>query len=185
MLTAAARAVIDRRRVAIRYTSWRGTRDWTLDPLGIVLKAGNHYLVAASGERVLTFTVADMHVLTILEEEAACPADFDLALWWTASTRDFEVRLRPCIAGLRASPLGLERLRLLGAWAAEAVTQASAPHADGWRRLALAIEGIDAAAPMMLGIGAELEIESPPELRIAVLALARAVVSRLAVAESG
>lgn len=183
LLTTAARAVIDRRRVAIRYTSWRGTRDWTLDPLGIVLKAGNHYLVAANEGRVLTFTVADMQRLTILDEEAARPADFDLAEWWTASTRDFEARLRPGRAILRASPPGLERLRLLGAWATDAVAGAEAPDPTGHRRLILPIEGIDAAAPMLLGIGPEIDIEDPPDLRAAVAALARAVADRLTVAD--
>jgi predicted DNA-binding transcriptional regulator YafY len=185
LLTAAARAVIDRRRIAIRYTSWRGTRDWTLDPLGIVLKAGDHYLVAARGDRVLTFTVADMQVLTLLDEEAARPADFDLAAWWSTSTRDFEARLRPGTARLRASPLGLDRLRLLGAWAAEAVAQAGAPDADGWRSLSLPIEGVDAAAPMLLGIGPELDIEGPPDLRASIATLARAVAARLDVADRG
>lgn len=184
-LTAAARAVIDRRRIAIRYTSWRGTRDWTLDPLGIVLKAGNHYLVAASGERVLTFTVADMQALAILDEQSVRPAGFDLAAWWTESTRDFETRLRPGRAILHASPLGLQRLRLLGAWAADAVAAAEAPDADSHRRLTLSIEGIEASAPMLLGIGPEIDIEEPAELRAAVADLARAVAQRLTVADRG
>ncbi|MBL8649604.1 MAG: WYL domain-containing protein [Sphingopyxis sp.] len=183
LLTAAARAVIDRRRIAIRYTSWRGTRDWTLDPLGIVLKAGNHYLVAARDDRVLTFTVAAMRTLTILDEQAARPADFDLAAWWATSTRDFETRLRPDRAILRASPIGLERLRLLGAWAADAVAVAEPPDATGHRRLTLPIEGVDAAAPMLLGIGPEIDILDPPGLRAAVANLARAVADRLAVAD--
>ncbi len=185
LLAAAARAVIDRRRIAMRYSSWRGTRDWTLDPLGIVLKGGNHYLVAATGARVLTFTVADMQSLTMLDEVAARPADFDLAAWWAASTRDFEARLRPGRAILRASPLGLERLRLLGAWAAEAVAAAEAPDAAGQCRLTLPIEGIDAAAPMLLGVGPEIDIEAPPELRTAVARLARAVAARLDIADRG
>ena len=184
-LTAVARALIDRRRIAMRYASWRTTRDWTLEPLGIVLKAGNHYLVAASEDRVLTFTVADIQTLAILDEEAERPADFDLAAWWSASTHDFEARLRPGTAQLRASPLGLERLRLLGAWAAEAVARAEAADRDGWCRLALPIEGVNAAAPMLLGIGPEIDIEAPPDLRAAVAALARAVAARLDVADRG
>ena len=38
-LPALARAVLDQRRVAMRYESWTGVRDWRIEPLGLVLKA--------------------------------------------------------------------------------------------------------------------------------------------------
>lgn len=185
LLTAVARAVIDRRRLTMRYTSWRTTREWTVDPLGLVLKAGNYYLVARAHDRIRTFTVADIGALTLLDAEAIRPADFDLARWWSESTRDFEVRLRPGTARLRASPLGLERLRLLGAWAAEAAASADPPDAQGRRSLDLPIESIEAAAPILLGIGPELDIEGPSDLRETVAGLAQAVARRLGVADRG
>ena len=48
------------------------------------------------------------------------PPDFDLAAWWSAETARFEAGLRPGIAQLRATPLGLKRLAQLGAFAQRA-----------------------------------------------------------------
>src|SRR5262245_58137330 len=54
-LPALARAVLDQRVVEVRYNSWKGTRNWTLSPLGLVLKAGSWYLVARGKDAVRTF----------------------------------------------------------------------------------------------------------------------------------
>jgi predicted DNA-binding transcriptional regulator YafY len=69
-------------------------------------------------------------------------------------------------------------LRLLGSWAAEAVTLAEIPDADGWRAVMLPVEAIEMSAPMLLGIGPEIEIVAPVELREAVYSLAKQVLSR-------
>src|SRR5215471_6213284 len=49
-LPAIAEAVWNDRRLAIRYDSWKGVVDRTVEPLGLVVKAGEWYLVAAAGK---------------------------------------------------------------------------------------------------------------------------------------
>ena len=178
-LTALARAVLDRRRVRMTYESWTATRDWTVEPLGLVLKAGHWYLVAHGAGKHRIFSVADVQACTVREETFDEPAGFDLPAWWTRQTREFEARLRPGVAKLRASPLGLRRLRLLGAFAAEAVAAAGPPDADGWCAVDLPLETVDAAAPMLLGIGPEIDVFEPEALRTAIGSLARAVARRM------
>jgi predicted DNA-binding transcriptional regulator YafY len=178
-LTAIARAVLDRRRLEMTYESWTATRDWSVKPLGLVLKAGHWYLVAHGAGQRRIFSVADVKACAIRDETFDEPAGFDLPGWWGEQMRAFEARLRPGTAKLHASPIGLRRLRLLGAFASEAVSKAGPPDAAGWRAVDLPLETIDAAAPMLLGIGPEIDVIEPPQLRTAIGALARAVARRM------
>lgn len=50
-LTQVARAVLDRQLLAMTYQSWTVRRDWTIEPFGLVLKAGNWYLVARENQK--------------------------------------------------------------------------------------------------------------------------------------
>ena len=175
-----ARAVFEQRQLAMVYTSWTGRRDWLVDPHGLVMKGGAWYLVASGHGKIRSFAVADIEMPEVKAEPAADPPPyFSLSQWWTQSTQDFEARLRPGRARLRASPLGLQRLRLLGAFAAEAVAAAGPSDAAGWCEVLLPLETIEAAAPQLLGIGPELAIIEPAGLREEVARLARAVVTRM------
>ena len=80
---------------------------------------------------------------------------------------------------MRDSPPGIRRLRLLGAFAAEAVAKAGPPDRQGWSKVDLPLETIDAAAPMLLGIGPEIDVIEPEALRTAIGELARAVARRM------
>ncbi len=177
-LPAIARAVLDQQVLAMRYRSWADTRDWRVEPLGLVLKAGAWYLVARGAGKIRTFRVAAIHDQQVEPERFERPADFDLPTWWPASLLRFEAELRPSLAELRASPEGLRRLAELGAWAAEAVKQAGTPEAGGWARLTLPVEAPDRAALVLLGIGPEIEVLAPAELRACLRNLAEQVLLR-------
>jgi predicted DNA-binding transcriptional regulator YafY len=177
-LPALARAVLDRRPVTMRYDSWTGVRDWRIEPLGLVLKAGAWYLVARGHGKIRTFRVSNILDQRVQEGSFERPADFDLPAYWSASLARFEAQLRPGLATLRASPEGLKRLAELGGYAAKAVGQAGPPEADGWSRLAFPVEATERAALTLLGIGPEVEVVGPVELRDAVRALAEQVARR-------
>ncbi len=190
-----ARAVLDGRVVTMTYQSWSGFRQWRIEPLGLVLKAGAWYVigqgVAAGKSRraekpsvasIRTFKVANIREHTVLDETFARPRDFNLAQYWRASVMRFEAGLRPGRATLRASPEGLARLTELGAFAAQAVAKAESVDADmdtdtrGWARLQFPIENFEHAARQLLGIGAEVEVLEPPKLREAIRSLAARII---------
>jgi predicted DNA-binding transcriptional regulator YafY len=106
------------------------------------------------------------------------PEDFDLPVWWRTALARFEKDLRPGTADLRASPEGLKRIAALGAYAAAAVNEARAPEAHGWVRLTLPIETVEQAALMLLGVGPEVEVAAPVELRERLHLLAEQVLLR-------
>jgi predicted DNA-binding transcriptional regulator YafY len=174
-----ARAVLDQQMLALTYQSWTARRDWTVAPYGLVLKAGNWYLVAEGRGKLGNFNVADIVALEVLPEHFVTPGEFDLATWWAESARAFEARLRPGTAKLRASQVGLQRLRLLGTFAGEAVAKAGPADDEGWRIVELPLESIEAAAPALLGIGPEIDVIEPAALRAEIARLAKGVLHRI------
>jgi predicted DNA-binding transcriptional regulator YafY len=174
-LPALARAVLDARVVSMTYDGWTGARQWRIEPLGLVLKAGAWYVVARGGEAVRIFKVANIREQRVEDECFTRPDTFDLPRCWNAQFSRFEARSRPYTATLRATALGLERLARLGAYAARAVETADGPNGDGRWKVILPIEGVDEAALALLGVGPEVEVFDPRALRDRVRELAHAV----------
>lgn len=177
-LPAMARAVLDQRCIAMTYESWTKTKKWTIEPLGLVLKAGAWYVAGRSGKAVRIFRVSNILELAVLDTLFERPDDFDLAAYWREELERFEAGLRPSKASLRVTATGLQRLAKLGAYAAQAVKEAAAPDAKGWARVALPIETIEQAALALLSIGPEVEVVEPLALRARVKDLAQQVARR-------
>jgi predicted DNA-binding transcriptional regulator YafY len=176
-LPTVARAVFDQRQLQMTYESWTGVRDWRVEPLGLVLKAGAWYLVAHGHGKHRIFKVANIRAYAVCDEGFDRPADFDLAAWWAEDTARFVAGLRPGIAELRLTALGLKRLSQAGAYAQSAIAVAT-HDVDGSARVSLPIEHIEQAALLLLGIGAELEVIAPLALRERLRALALEVAGR-------
>ena len=171
-----ARAVLDQRVIAMTYESWTGVRDWELAPLGLILKGGAWYLAGQRDDDVLTFKVSNIRALAVRDTGFDRPADFDLAQWWAASIARFERDLRPGVAVVRATALGCKRLAQLGAYADTAIAVADTADRNGWARITLPIENVEHAALALLGIGPEISVIAPPELRGALRRLAEHVI---------
>jgi predicted DNA-binding transcriptional regulator YafY len=178
-LTAIADAVWNQRRLRVIYERWKKptpvTR--TLDPLGLVLKAGNWYLVARSGGEDRTYRVDRVLELETLEEGFDRPADFDLAAFWRAYLERFHRTMFSGEAVVRFSPEGMRRLLhlLTPAVVRAARDNAGEPDADGWVRTVIPTESIRHAHAELMRFGGEAEVLEPAELRERMAASARAV----------
>jgi predicted DNA-binding transcriptional regulator YafY len=176
ILPALANAVWRERRIRVRYESWKDVVSRELDPLGLVLKGGVWYLVAAANCQPRTYRVSNIHELDVLNSGFRRPAKFQLASFWTAWARDFEARLLHERATIKLSPRGLRLLADVSPAAAEA---ARAKHRsckpDGWIRAEIPIEEIDFAARQLLRLGDEIEVVAPKALRAALANHARRV----------
>lgn len=177
-LPAIARAVFDQRLLTMRYESWQGSRDWTVEPLGLVLKAGIWYLAARGGGKVRIFRIANIDRLTIGDISFDRPAEFHLASWWQAEQARFEAELFATTATVRASAEGCRRLAAQSPRGAEAIAAASPPTTDGWREMAMQIEDSDHGARDMLALGAEVEVLAPDSFRRRIAALASQIAAR-------
>jgi predicted DNA-binding transcriptional regulator YafY len=177
-LPAIARAVLDQRTLSMRYDSWQGARDWTVDPLGLVLKAGIWYLVARGGDKARIFRIGNIGALAIGTTSFDRPADFHLARWWQAEQARFEGELFATRATVRASPDGCKRLTAQSPRGADAVAAADAPAPDGWRAMAMMVEDSDHGARDMLALGTEVEVVAPASFRRRIAALAAQIAAR-------
>ncbi len=138
-----------------------------LDPLGLVLKAGVWYLIArAASGGVRVYRISRFASLRARDQTFSRPADFDLAEFWGQRTKEFE-RTRPQIeVRVRASRVGAVALGWLLPGEKESIDQATAA-ADGeaWLELALPFEDLEHAYGDLLGVGPEVEVLAPEELR--------------------
>ncbi|SDS64238.1 helix-turn-helix transcriptional regulator [Actinoplanes derwentensis] len=168
-LAALAGAVWNRRRVRMGYRRWREPREVqrTVEPLGIVLKAGVWYFLAGVDGDVRTYRVATILELTVLDETFDRPSDFDLAATWAEWAVDFERRLHRDEATVRFAPAALSRIPYLmtRAMARNVTDTVGPPDPDGWTTVTLPIESVRHAHAEFLRLGADVEVLAPPALR--------------------
>ncbi|HEY0825979.1 MAG TPA: WYL domain-containing protein, partial [Ramlibacter sp.] len=120
-LAVVSSAVWDGVQLAITYESWKRTARQVVDPLGLVLKAGVWYLVAARERRPRTYRVSGISAVEVLSRPAARPEGFDLAAYWRDSVQAFEQALYSGQAEVLATARGIAHLRQMGAAVAHAL----------------------------------------------------------------
>jgi predicted DNA-binding transcriptional regulator YafY len=175
-LAEVAQAVWGERRLDIRYESWKGIVDRRIEPLGLVMKAGEWYVVANSERDPRTYKLSNIRELALRTDTFKRPRHFDLARHWAASIARFEAGLYRGTAVVRVSATGLKRLRELSAAIAEAVDRAPGkPDKSGWMRVTIPIESVDHAAVELMRIGFECEALEPKELRARIAERAQAI----------
>jgi predicted DNA-binding transcriptional regulator YafY len=106
ILPALASAVWSDTRVRLRYESWKDVVTRDVDPLGLVLKGGIWYLVAAVKGKPRTYRVSNIQEFEVLKARVKRPARFDLGRYWREWARDFEARLLEERAVVKLSPAG-------------------------------------------------------------------------------
>ncbi|MGO9559247.1 MAG: helix-turn-helix transcriptional regulator [Acidimicrobiales bacterium] len=161
-----ADAVLADRKVRFGYRP--GSAKRVVDPLGLVLKGRAWYLVARHDERQLTYAVRRMRSPELLDEGFTRPRDFELASTWEALVSEFESSLPVVEVRLRVSPAGLRRLpRLVDSRRRERTDWEGNPDPgeEGWRRLKVTFERLEYAAQELLGLGSDVEVLEPAELR--------------------
>ncbi|OXM65357.1 helix-turn-helix transcriptional regulator [Amycolatopsis vastitatis] len=183
-----ADATRDRHALRIRYLRWAEPHEIsrTVQPHGLVLKAGNWYLVARGGEQFRTYRISRILDVDVLPERFERAEGFDLASHWENYLDHFDRRRHRDTAVLRLSRRGLERLPELlePALAADAALPddpvvarktRTGPDAAGWTELEIPIESVEAAVPGLLKFGADVEVVAPEALRAEVVRTLRAM----------
>ncbi|MBV8344227.1 MAG: YafY family transcriptional regulator [Candidatus Eremiobacteraeota bacterium] len=176
ILTALRRAVWDDRRVRIRYQDRnRAISTRTVDPLGLVSKAGVWYLVARYGEELRSFRVDRMRSAEELALRFERPAAFDLERYWRESSARFNETSRSadCIVLLRARADAVERVSAY--WPAELVSLDGAS-----ALLRVTFPGREVATFALVAWSDVATLVEPEELREALVARARRTLERYA-----
>jgi predicted DNA-binding transcriptional regulator YafY len=177
LLPAIANAVWNEKCLDVRYRRAEGAVERRLKPLGLVLKAGIWYLVAQVGDQPRTYRISNFIDLAVTEESFERRKDFDLTRFWVTSSRAFETSVYHSSATLRVTARGLARLDSLGSLVAQAAAETATPaDAGGWVRVTIPIESIERAASDLIGLGADVEVVEPAELRERLAATVQALV---------
>jgi predicted DNA-binding transcriptional regulator YafY len=165
-LPALAAAVWQGKRVRARYREGRRVVQRTLDPLGLVLKAGAWYLVAHRSAGMRVYRVSRFASARVLSDGFVRPPGFELGTFWTEWSTAFE-RDRPRFdVRLRVPRAALPFLRPL-------VHPDSRATLDGLARepaaeridVEVAFEQLETAYRELLTFGTDVEVLDPPELR--------------------
>lgn len=173
-LRAVADAVWSDRRISIEYDSWRGTVTRELEPLGLVVKASEWYLVARPPGRTTARTYKVDQIRALTTGAAFTRPAFDLAAYWQQATERFEREIYRGTATVRLNARGRQLLSAASAVLAEAVARVGgAP--DAWWTVELPTESLEHATEQMLGLGPNVEVIAPAALRDRVREAARAV----------
>ena len=165
------------RRVALRYVrADNKVVDRRVDPLGLVLKGGQWYLVAIAGRWDATFRVSRILRAEVLDEPARRPADFDLRSYWDEFLADFDARRTGATVRIRVSPDAVDEIpKTLGESVRARLADSDAGD-DGSIELDLRFESLDEARTQLLGLGTGVRVLEPPELCDELVRVAREVV---------
>ncbi|PXX39800.1 helix-turn-helix transcriptional regulator [Undibacterium pigrum] len=161
-----ADAVWEHKRIQIRYQSWKGMRERTVEPLGMVMKAGSWYLVAQVDELPRTYRISRIQEIVVLDERFQRPGPFDLAAYWRKSTERLERDMHRNMATLRLSPMGVKwREHFLSPYAFSEMQLSTETDAEGWCTATMPVGSLLMACADILRFGNEAEVLEPPELR--------------------
>ena len=163
-LAAVAEAVWDDRRLRLRYRRSDKVVERTIEPLGLVLKAGTWYLVASHRGQARTYRVSRIAALDALDERFERPAGFDLIEQWAASSSAFEDAMFRIEVRLRMRTRDVALLRLvLDPVSLQRVD--AGPDDDGWSLVRFPGESVDVVYRSILFLGDSAEVLAPAELR--------------------
>ncbi|MES9523166.1 helix-turn-helix transcriptional regulator [Streptomyces capoamus] len=169
LLPVIAEAVWDDRCLTARYRRAGGEVERTLEPYGLVLKAGVWYLCArvAGGGPFRTYRIDRFEAVEALAERFGRAPGFDLPAHWAEHAERFARSILRAEVVVRLSPDGVRRLpHAVDPLAArEALAGAGAPDAEGWVTVTLPVESEEVAHGQLTALGPEAEVLAPASLR--------------------
>ena len=172
VLAALRRAVWDDRKIELQYRDRAGAETTrTVDPLGLVSKAGVWYLIARdpSGEE-RTFRAERIVAVKELAERFTRPESFDLGAYWIASQAAMQSGADPYEVTLRVHNDTVDMI--VSFWNAQILE-----HGDGEKTLRVRFPSQAAAVSQITGWGTHVRIVKPPGLLDAAIAHAREVLA--------
>ncbi|MEM8532835.1 MAG: transcriptional regulator [Chloroflexota bacterium] len=155
-------AVYEENRIAVQYQKHNGeVAERSVEPYGLVSKAGVWYLVAKSKGEFRTYRVSRIHDMQIGEETFTRDMYFDLAAYWKTRVASFETEHAQYAFTLRIAMGKMNFIKWYTPGAYEIIETTD----DGWFVARFEVGSIEVASMLVFGLGADAEILEPQELR--------------------
>lgn len=168
------RAVVRRRKVRFTYERAGKSTERTVDPWGLVDKDGIWYLIAGTERGQRTFRVERMAEVTVTDETAHRPEDFDLSATWSGVVEEME-RNRSTLSATVLVPAKLLPV-LQDRQGRHCVVDG--PIADGRVSVRISAPSPLMIAQQLAGWGATLEVLEPASVREELARLGTELVDR-------
>ncbi len=171
-------AIWEERRVLLRYKDQnRKMTERTIDPLGLVAKAGIWYIVARSNGEMRTFRAERIIAVEETGERFTRPDGFDLISFWREWTAKFEESLPAYSVIVRVRRDVVDDVTSY--WDSRVLSEG---HKSESVLVKLSFPSVESATHQILAWGAKTEIVEPSDLREKVVLCAREALERHAVA---
>lgn len=162
-------AVLSDRRLRVRYRHSGRTepRTYTVDPYGLVAKAGTWYLVADHRGRPRLFRADRLSRVGVVEAEARRRPGVELARVWHDLRREVEDRGAGVRVAVRLRRERLDRVtRIAGGYFAgpPVPEEGTAEGAEEWLRAEIVYPVVEAVRHL-LQFGTDVQVVGPPEAR--------------------
>ena len=160
-LPAVADAVFSGRKLRIAYRRGQDGKvvRRTLSPYGLVVQGGTWYLVASARHgQPRIYRVSRLVAAQSLDDNAGVPEDFDLARFWAHRKEDFHMTRPGYTVKVRARTRALRSLK--GGWLTE-----RPPDGEEWIETDVSFGTRSMAFGELLGLGADVEVLGPDDLR--------------------
>ncbi len=147
-----------------------------VEPLGLVAKANEWYLVALREGRPRTFRVSALAQAEMLETPVTRPEGFDLAAYWERYCAEVEAEKGLFWVRARISAALARDFKLYFGERAQLVLDEAGPaDAQGWREVQLPFDSLEQARERVLGWGGGVEVLEPDGLRASVIDFAEQI----------
>jgi len=148
----------------------------TIHPLGLVAKGTTWYLVANTPKGFRTYRVSRIEEAIVLETRFERPANFDLEVYWKASTEQFHLR-QQYVATLRLEPRAADSM---STWCrVQPGPMDGRRDLDGWMTRCVQFDDEESACFVVLGLGPRVDVIEPAGLKARVQAAVAATAERM------
>lgn len=158
-----AKAIFENKKIQITYSSWNKTSEKIIEPLGLVLKSNEWYLIGKNN-KILLYKVANIQVLEILNTSFE-NIDFNIEDFWINSIKKFEQNLRPLKVKILADEIALNNIRKIGEYAEKSYSKRIYFENINTYEIDLDYENDNQIIRLLLSIEGKIIIKEPLELK--------------------
>ena len=168
------RAVVESRQIRLGYVARDGASTTRIvHPLGLATKGSSWYLVADTDAGLRTFRVDRIGAVEVTGETVVRPDGFDLDQAWSLIADEVDQRRAPLRVRALAAPEAVQLLR----WMLGTRVRIGPAGVDGRVEVELRGHNVRAIAGEIAGIGADVEVIEPEEVRAHLGQIGRALVA--------